>query len=442
VEHGRMSVASELPSSSQPTIQITLPEQAGGERELRPGDRIARRYRLQEVIGRGGMATVYRARDERLQRAVAVKVSHWAEELPAPPLREELVASALIHPNIVAIFDGGEIPAGEPGAGACFIVMEYVPGTTASARAPLPWRQVVDIVAQTCDGLAAAHARGIVHCDVKPGNILIDESGRVRVVDFGVAATMESAPADYVHGSPAYIAPERQRGARPDPRMDVFGLGGLLAFLLTGQHLDRDQAAFTLPPSCPRDMAAVIARARSHDPARRYPDAAAFKEAVLATSDPAQARQAVPSTVAHARLVPTAPADARVIRARTQSTRAAGRRTPLAGLMRSRVWRSPAVMLVAAVVLALLLGGALLLPRLLDGKPGTAPVAAAVAMPDVRDQSFGAALEGLAQQGLHVERVDVVYGPGPLNQVVAQEPEPGTAMHAGDEVVLIVRTGR
>ena len=198
--------------------------------EIEPGSLIAGRYRLDEIIGRGGMATVFRGHDERLARDVAVKVCAPCDG-QLPPMREERVSSALIHNHVVSIFDGGDIPQGEPGAGCSYIVMEYVHGTTAQEIAPVPWQRAVELVRQAADGVAAAHAHGIVHCDVKPSNLLIDDQGRVLVADFGVAAEAESEVGDYVHGSPAYIAPERLHGDRPTPRVDVFGLGGVLAFL-------------------------------------------------------------------------------------------------------------------------------------------------------------------------------------------------------------------
>jgi serine/threonine-protein kinase len=428
--------------STAETMRFPLPVADDAAREPRSGDLIAGRYRLAAPIGRGGMATVYRARDDRLQRDVAVKISRRAADMPAPPLREELVTSALIHPNIVAIFDGGEIPAGEPGAGARFIVMEYVPGTTAQVIAPVAWQRAVDIVAQVCAGLEAAHVHGVVHCDVKPGNVLIDNDGRVRVVDFGVAATLESGPSEHVHGSPAYIAPERLRGAPPHPRMDVYGLGGLLAFLLTGRHLDRATPHVGLPPDCPRGLAAVIARAREADPTRRFADAAAFRRALLnAGGRPVTGEdRLLASTVGPARAVtPRPPASARGPSTRPGTAR---RMSPPEWLRTLARYPRASIVLVAVCLAIVLAAGALLVPLPFGDAPGSSPAVAAATMPDLRAQNLSAATEQLAQLGLTVARVEVIYVPGPRDHVVSQVPEPGAEIGDGDAIVLIVRGGR
>lgn len=402
-------------------------------REPAPGDLLVGRYRLLELAGEGGMARVYRARDERLGRDVAVKAQR-ASGQPRPPLCEERVSSDLFHPNIVAIFDGGELPAGEPGGGARFIVMEYVPGLTAYAAAPVSCARALEIADQAAAGLAAAHGRGVIHNDIKPGNILLDGAGGVKLADFGVAATAETEVGDFVHGSPAYIAPERLRGARPDPRQDVYGLGGVLAYLLTGAHPPRD-AAPALPADCPAALAAVIRRARAHDPSERYADAAAFRAALAAARAPAARTRHVPPRAAAPRATeePPRPANAAPIlrRPAPRNRRAANGSQRLAAAA-------------AAIALALLLivVGGVIAPRIIAGDPP--PAAAATTMPDLTNQTFGAAIEQLAAQGLTVERVDVVYGPGPLNQIVEQSPAPGRPLTSSDQIRirLVVRTGR
>jgi tRNA A-37 threonylcarbamoyl transferase component Bud32 len=455
----------ELPETAAVT---TFPAR---EREIGPGDVLVGRYRLDEVIGRGGMATVYRGYDERLGRDVAVKVRRPDPASPQPPLQEERVASALIHDHIVSIFDAGEIPMPEAEPGTTFIVMEYVHGTTACDSAPAPWRRAVDIVVQAAEGLAAAHARGIVHCDVKPSNLLIDRNGRVLVADFGVAVEAASASGDYVHGSPAYIAPERLAGEPADPRMDVFGLGGVLAYLLTGEHPPVDRVPH-LPPHTPSAVREVVARARAHEAARRYPDAGALRDALIAICAASQPR--LPASNAEdvtLALTPTRrpgverdlsrraspvavaagpPGDRLARRPEPQGSAQSGararRRSRLVPVTRGarRATLGRAGTLVAALVVALLIvfAGSVIVRNNGPVVPGAAPAAAAVEMPDVRGGTFGEAIEQLAEGGLTVTRVDVVYGPGPLNQVVAQEPLPGLEVTEGTEIVLVVRTGR
>jgi serine/threonine protein kinase len=243
---------------------------------LAGGSLIAGRYRLDAIIGRGGMATVWRAHDERLGRDVAVKICRPTPLQPQAPLAEERFSGALLHPNIVSIFDAGEIPP--PGSAGTYIVMEYVDGTTAHQVAPVAWRQAVDIVRQAADGLAAAHEQGIVHCDVKPGNLLIDRRGRVLVADFGIAMEVNGELGEFVHGSPAYIAPERLTGDCASPRVDVYGLGGVLAYLITGQR--PDDGPVSLPLGCPSWIAEMITRARARRPEDRYADAGEFRDAI------------------------------------------------------------------------------------------------------------------------------------------------------------------
>jgi serine/threonine-protein kinase len=438
-------------------------EQPTGDADtgLTPGSIVGGRYRLDAVIGQGGMATVWRGHDERLDRTVAVKIAVPAAGDHAHGYREERVSSALQHPNIVSIFDAGEIPEGQPGGGSAFIVLEFVEGTTAQSVAPLPWREAVRIVSQAAEGLAAAHERGIVHCDVKPGNLLIDRSGRVLVADFGVAAPAESEVGDFVHGSPAYIAPERLRGEPPDPRADVYGLGGVLAYLLTGRRPD-DGRRIQPWAGCPRWLDEVVMRARAEDPAVRHADAREFRlaleQAEREIGSPHDADSSAPRTIRIDRraIQASAPDLPRRVISRPASARtgpANGRLVPRrAGALttsRDRGFRpqsragSLAVAFGLAVVITAL---ATLLVRdvitVAPAEPGMEPAIAAAQMPDLEGVNFAAAIDALTERGLIVERVEVVYGPGPLNQVVAQAPEPGANVDSEDEITLVVRTGR
>jgi hypothetical protein len=224
--------------------------------------------------------------------------------------------------------------------------------------------------------------------------------------------------------------------------MDVYGLGGLLAYLLTGRHLAHDAPDIALPPDCPTGLSDIVARARHDDPARRYADAADFKRALVRAGcapDPAEDRVIAtvtrPVRVAAAR--PAAPVVQRRVRpADSGAPRQAARRGRVTTWQRHP--RHYVAFVIACVAVLLLVG--LVLPRVTENSPGAAPAAAATTMPDVRAQTLNLAVERLAQQGLRVTRVEVIYGPGPPNQVVAQQPEPGTDID-DDEIVLIVRTG-
>jgi serine/threonine-protein kinase len=200
------------------------------------------RYRVEGRLGVGGMSTVLLALDERLERHVAVKL--LAEHLADDPTfvsrfrREALAAARLVHPNIVQVFDSGF----DESAHQHFIVMEYVPGQSCAEilrdRGHLDLEQAVDIIAQACRGLDYAHRNGVVHRDVKPGNLLVSESGVVKLADFGIArATGQSSITQVgsVLGTAAYLSPEQARGEEAGPQADLYSLGVVAYQLLSGR---------------------------------------------------------------------------------------------------------------------------------------------------------------------------------------------------------------
>jgi serine/threonine-protein kinase len=200
------------------------------------------RYRVEGRLGVGGMSTVLLALDERLERHVAVKL--LAEHLADDPTfvsrfrREALAAARLVHPNIVQVFDSGF----DESAHQHFIVMEYVPGQSCAEilrdRGHLDVDQAVDIIAQACRGLDYAHRNGVVHRDVKPGNLLVSESGVVKLADFGIArATGQSSITQVgsVLGTAAYLSPEQARGEEAGPQADLYSLGVVAYQLLSGR---------------------------------------------------------------------------------------------------------------------------------------------------------------------------------------------------------------
>ena len=209
---------------------------------MSPVSVIADRYRVEGRLGVGGMSTVLLAIDERLERHVAVKL--LAEHLADDPTfvsrfrREALAAARLVHPNIVQVFDSGFDQA----AHQHFIVMEYVPGQSCAEilrdRGHLDIDQAVDIVAQACRGLDYAHRHGVVHRDVKPGNLLVSESGVVKLADFGIArATGQTSITQVgsVLGTAAYLSPEQARGEEAGPPADLYSLGVVSYQLLSGR---------------------------------------------------------------------------------------------------------------------------------------------------------------------------------------------------------------
>jgi serine/threonine-protein kinase len=199
------------------------------------------RYQLGEQLGKGGMAVVYRARDMMLERDVSIKILR--EDYSADPafrerFRQEAKAAAnLSHSNIVTVHDFGFDDE------QLFIVMEYVPGkdlnTIIKERGRIDLGEAVDLAVQACAGIGYAHRAGLVHCDVKPHNFIVTPDKRLKVTDFGIARALASInpdeESDVVWGSPQYFSPEQAAGAAPSPASDVYSIGVILYYMLTGQ---------------------------------------------------------------------------------------------------------------------------------------------------------------------------------------------------------------
>jgi tRNA A-37 threonylcarbamoyl transferase component Bud32 len=289
---------------------------------LLAGRTLCDRYRIEEVIGRGGFAAVYRATDERLGRTVAVKVTTFSatnpetrDEVQKRFRREARAAASLHHPNVVTVYDFGTDPA----LGLEFFVMELLQGEDLAHRlarpAPLPVRVALRLLRDAAWGVDAGHRAGLVHRDIKPGNIFLarrDRPGRFRVcvLDFGIARPAiadEATQLTRAGGmllSPAYASPEQLRGElRVSPASDVFSLGVIGYELLTrerpfpGNRLQAPPGEQPAPvplrersPEVPPDVAAAIHRALAEDPADRFPTAGAFAEALAAAEPPAEPR--------------------------------------------------------------------------------------------------------------------------------------------------------
>ena len=243
------------------------------------------RYRVERVLGEGAMAKVLLAHDAELGREVAVKLLD--EGLAADPsfrarfAREARVAAGLSHPNIVTVFDVGEVD-GRP-----FIVMELVPGRTLEERlrrdGTLPADDVLAIARQVCAGLEHAHANGLVHRDLKPGNLIERDDGTIKIADFGIARAVEGTElteAGTVVGTAAYLAPEQAEAGTVTPATDLFALGVVLYELLTGRQPwkveslaqlagRRELTPPELPANTPPGLRAAIERSLRPDPEDR-----------------------------------------------------------------------------------------------------------------------------------------------------------------------------
>jgi serine/threonine-protein kinase len=249
------------------------------------------RYQLLERLGSGGMSDVFRARDLMLERSVAIKVLHENYSNDAAfqqRFRQEARAAAnLSHPNIVTVHDFGF------DHGQLFIVMEYIPGkdlkTLLRQRGRFSVEEAIPLMVQACAGIGYAHRAGLVHCDIKPHNMIVTPDSRLKVTDFGIARAlstiMPDERADVVWGSPQYFSPEQATGEAPSPASDVYSLGVVLYEVLTGalpftaptseelarMHLE----AAPIPPSeyvpdLPPALEQIILKVLSKEPAARY----------------------------------------------------------------------------------------------------------------------------------------------------------------------------
>jgi serine/threonine protein kinase len=266
---------------------------------------IAGRYQLGERLGLGGMSTVQVAFDTRLERYVAVKLlaEHLADDAQFVTRfrREAMAAARLVHPNIVQVYDFG---LDEP-SGRHYIVMERIVGPSGAQvlrdRDHLPIDEAVDWIAQSCRGLEYAHRHGLVHRDVKPGNLLLSEAdGTIKLADFGIAKTASDESSitqvGSVLGTAAYLAPEQAAGEEAGPAADLYGLG-VVAYQLLSGRLPYEAASLTelalkqqreippplhhVDPSIPPALAVAVERALALTPGERYASADAMRTAVL-----------------------------------------------------------------------------------------------------------------------------------------------------------------
>jgi eukaryotic-like serine/threonine-protein kinase len=332
------------------------------------------RYQTEELLGRGGMAAVWRGRDLRLDRPVAIKELTGEGPGNATALerfeREARAVARLSHPNVVSVYDYG-VQDGTP-----FLVMELVNGPTVATMlegGPLPLADALAIASQTCDGLAVAHSAGIIHRDIKPANLILAPAGVVKICDFGVVRLLDTAgqasltaPAEAM-GSPMYMAPEQITGDRLDPRTDLYALGCTMYAMLAGyppfnsgdplsivhQHVYEAPEPLRLRrPDLPPEVEALVSELLAKTPDQRPSDAAAVHSRVASIMQrltPEVASSTVRMSAVPAALAPSAtPPDPAPIDKLTAY--------PVA----RRRWRRPTAMaamaatLLAAIVLALL----------------------------------------------------------------------------------------
>jgi serine/threonine-protein kinase len=404
---------------------------------------IANRYEVGEVIGHGGMAEVHRGRDVRLGRDVAIKLLR--RDLARDPTfqsrfrREAQSAASLNSPSIVAVYDTGE--GAVNGTTTPYIVMEYVEGRTLrdilAAEGRLLPRRAMEIAAAICAALEQAHAAGIVHRDIKPGNVMITPSGEVKVMDFGIARALTSSTATMtqtaaVVGTAHYLSPEQARGEHVDARSDIYSTGCLLYELLTGappftgesavavayQHVREDP----LPPSqvepdVPAAVDAVVLVAMAKNPVNRYGSAAEMR---------ADLERALAGRPVHAHPV--------------QSGAGASGTTlpPTTVLLREPPARrrGAAYLLLAGATLAIFVIALLIARNVLTNGAGD------LTTPNVVGESYADAQATLVGQGLQVGKVTQQYtSKDDKGQVIQQNPPAGILLRKGQSVSLVISGG-
>jgi serine/threonine-protein kinase len=420
------------------------------------GTLIDNRYAVLDTLGEGGMARVYLARDNVLDREVALKAlrgQYAGDEGFVERFRREAKnAAALNHPSIVQVYDQGRAENG-----TYYMAMEYVPGGTLKDRikkeGPLEPHEAAGIASRVAEALDVAHGRGIVHRDIKPQNVLLTASGDAKVADFGIARAASSksiTETNLVLGTSAYMSPEQVRGERAEPASDLYSLGVVLYEMLTGEQPYRadDPIATAMrhldePPRHPRDanpavpeeLDALVAKLLAKRPEDRYASAAKLAE------DLQRVRGGLPPLASGLGDGARAPLDGEVGSTHTAPTVAAPKRTTITTPQGVRKRRGLLAMMAAVLAGVALLGG--LAWALSQGPLGqSASGSGRVEVPGVVGLTPEEARNRLEDAGLEIgsqsEAPSDQVGEG---AVAGQDPAAGTETERGTAVDLFVSTG-
>ncbi|GII84690.1 putative serine/threonine-protein kinase [Sphaerisporangium siamense] len=433
------------------------------------------RYELDGVVGRGGMAEVYRARDIRLDRVVAIKTlrSDLARDhiFQARFRREAQSAASLNHPSIVAVYDTGEDTT--DGTPVPYIVMEFVDGRTLrdllrQDRRLLPER-AIELVDGILRALDYSHRGGIVHRDIKPANVMITLAGDVKVMDFGIARAMADSAATMtqtaqVIGTAQYLSPEQARGERVDARSDIYSTGCVLYELLTGQppftgdspvaiayqHVREDPIPPSqIDPEIPQWADAIVLKAMAKDPAHRYQSAGEMR------ADIQRAMSGMPVDAAHTMAMTNNQYTGQ--QTRTLATPGGGPATQRTTAVppyeyaptqaggryeRRRGSKTSGLAIAAWILIPLLVIGAFIgIGYAFLSSPGSNEAGGEVQIPAVAGQTLKGAKSALEAQGLKVKVVEEFNSDVEKGTVIATDPESGTKVPKDSEVTLQVSKG-
>lgn len=428
-------------------------------RKLLIGKRISKRYKILEVIGGGGMSNVYLAHDMILNRDVAIKILHYnfddQDESYRRFQREALSATSLSHPNIVSIFDVGE------DEGHHYLVMEYVKGMTLKQYinefAPLAPTRCVEIMQQLTSAIAVAHQNQIIHRDIKPQNILMDEDGNVKVADFGIAMALTATSftkTNSVLGTVHYLSPEQARGGMTTKKSDIYSLGIVLYELLTGElpfsgesavsialkHLQAETPSVrAIVPTVPQSLENVVLRATAKDARHRYFTVEKMHEdleTVLTSERAHESKFVIPEDHDATKAMPIIKNRDMNANEDLQQTKVdVPEQTENIGEKKKKKRKG---LWITFILMLLILGAAvviLLNPDILAGKK--------VKVPDVENSSLDEAIDTLQAAGFTIGKQTIENSEDiKEGSVIGTNPEAGLERKKGTEVDIIVSEGK